>query len=265
MLCPHSLQYYFGVGTKAKNYSGKTGAWKKLSVSFLRVCAYNIIKGSESPTAFIGSDSRGKGSNLMEHILISPGKLKLTLTRDDLERYDLGRAVDDGAVDTSRLAFRTLLDDAGRLAGFDAGSDKLFIQLYPSKDGGAELYITKLGCDNSVGKKPTSTRDDKVMLTRVGVFETMSELLECCRHLDHMLGQCDIISSAYSDNKRYFLVISESISYHEYLEGSERKKIEAALGEYGRNIADAAAISYIKEHCFVFCEKRAVKILSDMV
>ena len=218
-----------------------------------------------SPAAYIGSGSRGKGSNLMEHILISPGKLKLTLSRDDLERYDLGRAVDDGAVDTSRLAFRMLLDDAGRLAGFDAGSDKLFIQLYPSKDGGAELYITKLGCDAGACQKAAKPRDDKVKLTRIGVFETMSELLDCCRHLDRMLGQSDVMSSAYSDGKRYFLVISESISYHEYLEGSERKKIEAALGEYGRNIADAAAISYIKEHCFLFCEKKAVKILSDMV
>ena len=84
----------------------------------------------------------------------------------------------------------------------------------------------------------------------------MSELLDCCHHLDRMLDHNDAASSAYSDGKRYFLVISESISYHEYLEGSERKKIEAALGEYGRNIADAAAISYIKEHCFAFAKKR---------
>lgn len=202
----------------------------------------------------------------MEHILISPGKLKLTLTRDDLERYDLERAVDDGAVDTSRLAFRMLLDDAGKLAGFDAGSDKLFIQLYPSKDGGAELYITKLGNEKGTyGNAARGQHNEKVKLTRIGVFDSMSELLECCKHLDLALSKSEAESSAYTDGKRYFLLICESISYHDYLEGTERCKIEAAFGEYGRNIADMAAVSYVKEHCFAFCEKKAVKILSDMV
>lgn len=211
----------------------------------------------------------------MEHILISPGKLKLMLTKDDLEHYKLDHTVDESCAvegtDASRMAFRLLLDDAGRITGFDAGRDKLFIQLYPSKDGGAEVYITKLGRngrDSGFRDENGTSPNERVKINRIGVFDSMNNLLECCRHIRcayDIRKQSDVISSAYSDGKRYFLVISESLSYREYLDSIGRFRIEAAFGEYGRNTSDPAVISYIKEHCFVFCEKKAVKILADMV
>ena len=204
----------------------------------------------------------------MEHILISPGKLKLMLTKEDLAHYELDHALDDGAVDTSRLAFRTLLADAGRLSGFDAGGDKLFIQLYPSKDGGAEIYITRLGrprAEESSGPE-YGISDERVKLEHIGVFDKLGDLLECCRRLLPLCEAAeDCVSSAWSDGKRYFLIIGESLRYRDYLDAAKRGRIEAVFGEYGRNIGDAFAISYVKEHCFNFCEKKAVKILADMV
>lgn len=199
----------------------------------------------------------------MEHILISPGKLKLMLTRDDLEHYELDRAVEDGAVDSSRLAFRSLLDDAGRMSGFDAGDDKLFIQLYPSKDGGAEIYITKLSVSAAATQRSQLNKNERVTLTRIGVFDSMTALLECCARLSAF--NADIESSAASDNTRYFLIITESLAYRDYLNGAHRSKIESLIGEYGRNIPDTTALSYVKEHCFKICEKKAVKILGSMV
>ena len=84
----------------------------------------------------------------MEHILINSGKLKLMLTRADIVRYSLSGIIDGQSEDAEdprvkKDALRQLLDEAGRIPGFD-GRGRMFIQLYPSRDGGAEIYITRL-------------------------------------------------------------------------------------------------------------------------
>ena len=195
----------------------------------------------------------------MEHILISPGKLKLMLTRDDVEHYDLTSAVDGECDPESRQSFKALLADAGKL-GFDPGNDRLFIQLYPSKDGGAEIYITRLS-----GEKVTNhSGRERFSVTHIGGFDSLSDLLACCARLGNFDSE-DSESSAFSDGegRNYFLVLSESLTCREFLENG--LKIDAIIGEYGRNIKPSGAIYYIKEHYFEFCEKRAVKILGSMV
>ncbi len=193
----------------------------------------------------------------MEHILISPGKLKLMLTRDDLARYEL---TDASVSEGSRGAFKLLLEDAGRLTGFDAGDDKLFIQLYPSKDGGAEVYITRLG-----GLPPEKLLDDRLRLERAGAFESLAELLHCAKALKPALEDSEYESSAWHDCGRYFLVISENLTCHDYLERASGGKIENIIGEFGQIVRSMTAICCVKEHSFNFCEKNAVKILASMV
>ena len=194
----------------------------------------------------------------MEHILISPGKLKLMLTRDDVERYDLTSAVDGECDPESRQSFKALLADAGKL-GFDPGNDRLFIQLYPSKDGGAEIYITRLG-----ERLPAANPREKFSVTHIGAFDSLSDLLCCCKRLGGFDSE-ESESSAFSDEdgQNYYLVLSESLTCREFLENGLR--IDAIIGEYGQKIKPSGAIYYIKEHCFEFCEKRAVKILGSMV
>ena len=181
----------------------------------------------------------------MEHILISPGKLKLMLTRDDVERYDLTSAVDGECDPESRQSFKALLADAG--------------QLYPSKDGGAEIYITRLG-----ERLPAANQREKFSVTHIGAFDSLSDLLCCCKRLGGFDSE-ESESSAFSDGdgQNYYLVLSESLTCREFLENGLR--IDAIIGEYGQKIKPSGAIYYIKEHCFEICEKRAVKILGSMV
>ena len=119
----------------------------------------------------------------MEHILINSGKLKLMLSREDIERYELSDVVGNGnnypeGTSEQRMALRKLLDDAERIPGFDGGQGRLFVQLYPSRDGGAEVYITRLT------KEPCATvgfrKDGDVMkITKTGVFDELSDLIGC--------------------------------------------------------------------------------------
>ena len=80
----------------------------------------------------------------MELILINTSKLKIMLTPDDMKRYSLD--IDKMNYDNTetRRVFWNILDTAKHETGFDAASDRVCIQVYPSKGGGCEMYVTKL-------------------------------------------------------------------------------------------------------------------------
>ena len=92
--------------------------------------------------------------------------------------------------------------------------------------------------------------------------------LGCCRALSGLGaehgGRIMSDSSAFSDGRRYFLVLSGTISCREYLDGISSRRIEAVIGEFGRNTDSLHAEAYICEHCSCVCETSAVRILSDM-
>ncbi len=201
----------------------------------------------------------------MEHIRISPGKLKLMLTKADMEHYELDADGLSGDDLLSRDSLRPLLEDCRIRSGFDAVGGRLFIQLYPSRDGGAEIYITRL--DAPPPDREKTDGGDAIRITAVYRFDAMASLLEVCRRLadDPAITE----STAWSGERDCFLILYEKISCREYLERSKRRggdcKKRLFIGEYGRYLPSPAAEFYVKEHCFCFCEKNAVKILANMV
>ena len=196
----------------------------------------------------------------MEHILISPGKLKLMLTKSDLDHYALDCDSIDSEDAITRGAFRMLLDDVKDISGFDAADEKLFIQLYPSKDGGAEIYITKLTL-----RRDAAVRDERTCVTLLTVcaFEGMQELLAVCAQLARNMPPDG--SSAWSGEDGYFLVLEDKIACRDYLHGKRPAESRKFIGEFGKIIGDNMAFSYVKERCLCFYEKNAVKMLADMV
>jgi len=200
----------------------------------------------------------------MEHILISPGKLKLMLTQRDMLHYELTQAVESGTVDTTEANFRELLTDAGRISGFDAGHDRLFVQLYPSRDGGAEVYITRLGCQSETAADSVKTKEKKfgqITLTQLAAFDTMEDLLRCCHAMMTAVGKAE--SCAYTVDNRYFLVIRETLAYRAYLDRPDDHPTARIIGEYGQNLSDRF-ISYLYEHGEVFCGKNAIATLGKL-
>ncbi len=83
----------------------------------------------------------------MELIVISDSQIKLTLTPEDLDRYPPD--AEEGAL------LRAILRDAAGIgtrnhasaalpAGFADRGGRLFVQMYPSRRGGCELFVTRL-------------------------------------------------------------------------------------------------------------------------
>lgn len=83
----------------------------------------------------------------MELIVISQSKLKIMLTAPDMQYYELQGNHINCVDENTRRAFRHIFDDARLQVGFDTAGERLFVQLYASRDGGCEIFVTKLGCE----------------------------------------------------------------------------------------------------------------------
>ena len=81
----------------------------------------------------------------MELIVISETKLKIMLSPPDMVHYELEGSSLNCVDDRTRAAFRHIFEDARDEIGFDTEGERLFIQLYASRGGGCEIFVTKLG------------------------------------------------------------------------------------------------------------------------
>lgn len=78
----------------------------------------------------------------MELILISKSKLKIMLDERDMLEYRINDNT-DCAEASARQAIREILDRARDEVGFDTEGSELFVQLYTSRHGGCELFVSK--------------------------------------------------------------------------------------------------------------------------
>lgn len=193
----------------------------------------------------------------MEHIHISPGKIKLMLTKSDLDKYELEDITRYGEDDYTKIAFRELLDDVKRDVGFDASSDKVLIQFFPSRDGGAEVYITRLGMRKD---EPPKT-DGAATVESVYAFSSMRELLSGCFGFSKTALYEK--SSAWEDMGKYYLMVEEKILPRDLRKGREDRLRDMLPKHYGEFSSDVMR-SYIREHCKCICEERAIDILSKL-
>lgn len=104
----------------------------------------------------------------MELIVIDPTRLKIMLTEPDMRRYDLSCGTLDCTDEETRRTFRRIIEDARLRSGFDTAGQQLFVQLFTSKDGGCEIFVTKLGeAEGSGAPHITLSGPEQALLRRV--------------------------------------------------------------------------------------------------
>ena len=202
----------------------------------------------------------------MEWIRINTNKLKIMLTAEDARHYALRFEKVDYADAITRRAFRSILTDIKKEAGFDATEDRVYIQLYPSREGGCELFITKTGLlppdENEhihktpfgdVGEEPTAVMRRSAAFS----FDAIDKMLAVCRRLSarHFAGESE---SWKDDEGRLWLFLTEE-GDPQYLEEDYM-----FISEYGKiEHADAAAL-LLSEHGDIICTERAVESLGEL-
>ncbi len=179
---------------------------------------------------------------VMEFLTVSTSKLKIMLTRTDMEKYDIDREDVDYDNPKIRRSFWRIIDKAREACGFEVAGDKLLVQFYPCKDG-CEIFVTKLGLISS-GIERTISKSSKVAMLaiRKSVYkfeerEHVKSALALLRH-DGYENNPEI----YADEKgSYYVIIEERKSL------SDNKDCMSVLTEYGTAVPDNLA-KYIEEH-----------------
>ncbi len=197
----------------------------------------------------------------MEWIRISEHKLKIMLSAQDARRYALDFDGDDLTPPTSKESFRGVLSDLFAQTGFDASEDKIYIQFYPSKDGGCELFITKVGLspDSPHGETLEKERRSPPEKRRGIAFSSgdLNAICALCRRLAfrRFAGESELWRDEGGD---WWLLISER--------GNPRTLSEdyRFAREYAvpRTVERAALL--LPEHAKKICAKKAVEIFSKL-
>jgi len=195
----------------------------------------------------------------MELILISENKLKITLSECDMKQYDLDCNTIDYDNTETRRAFWSILDEAKQQTGFDAAKQRVFIQLYPSKEGGCEMYVTKLETKGVRAIDSEAKRSHALLpLSRRYIafsFESLDLLICVCKRLRSICFSGS--SEAYlTSNGRYLLILDEP-EENAYIGLSEHSFIE----EFGKRENLRSVKLMTEEHASCICKKDAVEIL----
>ena len=190
----------------------------------------------------------------MEWIRIGENKIKVMLSPEDAAHYALSPACQQDAAILAGSAFRAILSDVRDAADFDASEDKVYVQLYPSKTGGYELFITKMGVELTEKSEATPTHKKCGTRTVALSFTGLSPLIAVCRRLLErgFTGE----SAAYLDDaNRYWLLLKEKGAparlHDDYRFAREYGEFEAAdtarllLAEHGRCLAQRGAVEKI--------------------
>ena len=184
----------------------------------------------------------------MELIMINSSKLKIMLSGDDMKKYDLDTDKIDYDTTATRRAFWSILDDAKTETGFNAASDKLFIQLYPCKKGGCEMYVTKIGeprlpsARENLQISPTDAHYGGHKRMEAYAFPDMESMLCVCRRLLALDYEGE--SHAYRDSRGQFFLLLYRYTYGTYAYLDEY----SFISEYGRSENAGQIKLYISEH-----------------
>lgn len=179
----------------------------------------------------------------MEFLLIGESKIKIVLNREEAEKYRLDTASADVSGPGARRIFWRILEEAKREVGFDPAGDKVLIQLYPLKNGGCELFVTKLGILSESSARLVSKSDRIAMLSKkrsIYAFDRLEDIISAARAIRSVAGGFSPNSDVYTEDGRYFLAIEE------YGKGGEPVEFPCIL-EFGTVVTAELAI-YISEH-----------------
>ena len=174
----------------------------------------------------------------MEFLLISPTKMKVKLTFEEIKKYSLtdmeAERVDSG----TRKGLWQLMDIAKEKHGFKLNGEKMLVQFYKT-DFGGELFVTKLVKESARTEKMlegatniTLLKENRSIYRFSDADSVIRALLRCARLLP---ATAELY---YSDDRFYYLMLTvrrDSITDTDF------------LSEYGEQIPQALASS-ILEH-----------------
>lgn len=195
----------------------------------------------------------------MELLLITATRLKIVMSNEDMEKYEITCDSLDYRDSETKRAIRSILDEVKQKIGFDTQGKHVFVQVFPSKDGGCEMYVTKTSTvpDNAL---PVPIHNNEKQTATIFRFNNTSDMVAVCCHLKAQRliypsqAFCDLEGDAcylvlYSAEKDVF--------------GRDPMCLSVA-NEYGSLIKGDYCSAYLKEHCQCICDADAIATLAAL-
>jgi negative regulator of genetic competence, sporulation and motility len=180
---------------------------------------------------------------------LSAHTVKITLTRQDMSDYSIrSESLRSRSAESKRSLTRFLKRFQAESALFpDKSADRLFLEAFPSADGGCVMYVSTLGVE------PLPDNEEPLPAASLMCFaENLADLSGLCAGIsDRIRG-----SSLYKVSGGWCLIITA--------ERSEMPYISRLAGEYGEYSDDALDISCAAEHGSAVCRENAAAMLSEL-
>ena len=178
-----------------------------------------------------------------------------------MKQYSLDCNTVDYDNTETRKAFWNILDEVKHKTGFDAASHKIFIQLYPSRGGGCEMYVTKLGERHKKNDEDQELCKLHPLHKRRAAysFSSVDDIISVCRRLAE-IGFSDKSSvwRSHIDDK-YFLILEEP-EENAYLPLTE----SSFIFEYGKSENLKHTLLFLHEQADCISDGDAVETLSNL-
>lgn len=184
----------------------------------------------------------------MEYIKINEKNAILSLSAEETAVYR-----GEGGI-----AVKRIVREAEERYGCSHLDGRLYVQMYEMKDGGCELFLTRLS--ERRREVATLSETNSIMAAdyyrciyhdecAVYVFDDLEKLLQCCKMIDGAgyKGQ----SESYADRGRgeYYLILERKSAYPAEMMGRE---------------CSSSVITYIREHCKQIFGERAAALLGQL-
>ena len=142
-----------------------------------------------------------------------------------------------------------VLRRADDICGTDIGSARVMVQLFQSRKGGCELFVTRLSPSLLPLSAPDSAEGSLYIFDSIGALIAASRLLGERGYGKNSTAFC-------TEGGKYALLLPEFSSE------APLPIAAACLDEYGMRSADTKMRLYISEHARTLCGNEAVEILS---
>ncbi len=175
----------------------------------------------------------------METVLINKDKIKIMLNRHDMQKYHISSEL-TGSSNETELKIWNILDDISSLTSFDTHKGSFYVQMFPSKTGGCELFISRIDISSKLSENE-SCKKSKTKLY-IYKFHELSQLLSVCKAMAYT--ELKIEASAFYDEgcgTYYLTSASEIFCPAEFFGEKCKSAIKGYLKEHCRLISDDAA------------------------
>lgn len=207
----------------------------------------------------------------MELIIINENKLKITMTAPDMKEYGIDENEFHLSLIDTKNVLKRILSKTNIKTGFEniGKGEKLLIQLYPEKQGGCELYITRISLDETDEEEMELTDDEaeRYLLPQsskktvylenrpsIYMFDNLEDLILACKEL--IKRSFNQKSSLFTHgSSKFYLLITENTEnsptekeksrqysfLSEFGEQINDKNFHIFLSEYGKRVIEADA------------------------